>query len=181
MGFNMNNDVWVSATFFKSVRCNFRPTNWQWENLYDNIDDAKVILTVRGKSLKTMVLRTSRVWTSPSVSFQPSGYAWGVLCGLLYVKFGYNRHDLDDEEKWLKSWQTFCDVQTHKHGLWSSFFLPILMHTGLLGQMQSRFDNLVLKWLCGVIGFPPEEWCAWKMHLEYAGKMDPEFLKSRYL
>jgi len=120
--------------FFKSVRCNFRPTNWQWENLYDNIDDAKVILTVR-----------------------------------------------DDEEKWLKSWQTFCDAQTHKHGLWSSFFLPILMHTGLLGQMQSRFDNLVLRWLCGVIGFPPEEWCAWKMHLEYAGKMDPELLKSRYL
>jgi len=119
MGFNMNNDV---------------PTNWQWENLYDNIDDAKVILTVR-----------------------------------------------DDEEKWLKSWQTFCDVQTNKHGLWSKFFLPILMHTGQLGQMQLRFDNLVLKWLCGIIGFPQEEWSVWKMHLEYAGKMDPELLKAKYL
>merc|ERR1712131_150713 len=32
MGFNMNNDL---------------PGNWQWETLYDNIDDAKVILTVR--------------------------------------------------------------------------------------------------------------------------------------
>ena len=27
----------------------FRPGNWQWEALFDNIDDAKVILTVRGK------------------------------------------------------------------------------------------------------------------------------------
>ena len=28
----------------------FRPGNWQWEALFDNIDDAKVILTVRGKT-----------------------------------------------------------------------------------------------------------------------------------
>lgn len=55
------------------------------------------------------------------------------------------------------------------------------MHTGQLGQMQLRFDNLVLKWLCGVIGFPPEKWSVWKMHLEYAGKMDPELLKAKYL
>ena len=30
---------------------NFRPGNWQWEALFDNIDDVKVILTVRGKKL----------------------------------------------------------------------------------------------------------------------------------
>ena len=29
-----------------------RPGNWQWETLYDNIDDAKVILTVRGTNLE---------------------------------------------------------------------------------------------------------------------------------
>ena len=30
---------------------NFRPGNWQWEILFDNIADAKVILTVRGSDL----------------------------------------------------------------------------------------------------------------------------------
>ena len=91
------------------------------------------------------------------------------------------KHNSDNEDKWLKSWQTFCDVQTNKHGLWSKFFIPILMHTGMIGKMQQRFDNLVLRWLGGVIGFPAEAYCVWKMHLDYAGKMDPELLKERYL
>ena len=55
------------------------------------------------------------------------------------------------------------------------------MHTGMIGQMQQRFDNLVLRWLTGVIGFPQEAYCVWKVHLDYAGKMDPELLKERYL
>ena len=91
------------------------------------------------------------------------------------------KYNSDNEEKWLKSWQTFCDVQTNKHGLWSKYCLPILMHTGMIGQMQQRFDNLVWRWLGGVIGFPQEAYCVWKMHLDYAGKMDPELLKERYL
>ena len=68
-----------------------------------------------------------------------------------------------------------------KHGLWSKYCLPVLMHTGLIGQMQQRLDNLVLKWLGCVIGFPQEAYCVWKMYLDYAGEMDSELLKERYL
>ena len=40
----------------------FRPGNWQWEPLFDNIDDAKVILTVRGKKkLSLEILRRFQI------------------------------------------------------------------------------------------------------------------------
>ena len=87
--------------------------------------------------------------------------------------------NLDNEEKWLKSWQTFCANQTDKHGLWSSFFIPVLIRSGLLGPHQKRFGNLIRLWLGGVFDLKNVRF--WQSSMEPAGLMDSNHLKNKYL